>query len=118
MQRDGHPGGSRSLLERMGSPRNGPYAKDDIQARIDSITAQNPEMAMMMGGAPQGFPMNGIPGMDMAAMQMANPMMLQEMMMNQMALMTQMAGAMGILNPAAMGFPMQPGMDMNIIHIG
>ncbi|GJE91411.1 hypothetical protein PsYK624_075610 [Phanerochaete sordida] len=118
-QRDGHgnmPGGSRSLLERMGSSsRNGHYAKDDIQARIDSITAQNPEMGMLMNGAPQGFPMNGIPGMDMAAMQMQNPMMLQEMMMNQMSLMAQMAGAMGILNPAAMGFPMQPGMDMNMM---
>ena len=106
----------------MSSPRNGPFPKDDVQARIDSITAQNPEMAaMMMGGAPGPFPMNGMPGMDMAALAgMANPMMLQEMMMNQMALMTQMAGALGILNPAAMGmngpFPMQPGMDMNAMH--
>ncbi|EKM53415.1 uncharacterized protein PHACADRAFT_211115 [Phanerochaete carnosa HHB-10118-sp] len=121
MQRDGlsnMPSGSRSLLERMSSPRNGHFVKDDIQARIDNITAQNPEMAMLMGGAPQGFPMSGMPGMDMAAMQMTNPIMLQEMMMNQMALMTQMAGAMGILNPAAMnmnGFPMQPGMDMNMM---
>ena len=122
MQRDGHgnvAGGSRSLLERMSSPRNGHYVKDDIQARIDNITAQNPEMGMLMGGAPGGFPMNGIPGMDLAAMQMTNPMMLQEMMMNQMALMSQMAGAMGILNPAALsmnGFPMQPGMDMNMMN--
>jgi nuclear polyadenylated RNA-binding protein NAB2 len=123
MQRDNGQSGSRSLLERMSSPRNGHFIKDDVQARIDSITAQSPDMAMMMGGAPPGFPMNGIPPMDMAAMaNMTNPLMLQEMMMNQMALMTQMAGAMGILNPAAMGmngpFPMQPGMgpDMNMVN--
>lgn len=121
-ERDGTPGGSRSLLERMSSPRNGPFVKDDIQARIDTITgSQNPEMGpMMMGGGPGPFPMNGMPGMDMAAMAgMTNPLVLQEMMMNQMALMSQMAGAMGILNPA-MGmngpFPMQPGMDMNMMN--
>ena len=122
--RDGNaPSGSRSLLERMSTPRNGPFMKDDIQARIDNITgSHNPDMAaMMMGGPPGPVPMNGMPGMDMAALAgMTNPIMLQEMMMNQMALMTQMAGAMGILNPAAMGmngpFPMQPGMDMNMMN--
>ncbi|KAL4248294.1 hypothetical protein ABKN59_006681 [Abortiporus biennis] len=127
----GTGGGSRSLLERVGgTARNGgphqPFVKDDIQARIDNITNANgptPEMAMMMAGnPPPGFPM----GMDMNAMAagITNPLMLQEMMMNQMALMTQMAGAMGILNPAMMGapppggFPMvppgvQPGGDMS-----
>ncbi|THH01334.1 hypothetical protein EW026_g1354 [Hermanssonia centrifuga] len=100
MQRDGNPlGGSRSLLERMGPSRNGhpPYAKDDIQARIDNITGSPaPDMGMMMG--PGGFPMNGVPGMDMNAMAMANPLMLQDMLMNQMALMSQMAGAIGMMN--------------------
>lgn len=111
----------------MSSPRNGHFVRDDVQARIDSITGQNPEMAAMMmggGGGPQGgFPMNGMPPMDMNAMAagMGNPMMLQEMMVNQMALMAQMAGAMGILNPAVMGMngpPMQPGMggDMGMMN--
>lgn len=120
--RDGHgPGNSRSLLDRVG-PRggHGPQFKphDDVQARIDSITNGGPPdpNLMMMNG---GFPMNGMPGMDMAAMGMANPLMLQELMMNQMAMMSQLAGAMGIMNPATgqfmnNGFPIQPGMgDMN-----
>lgn len=116
--RDGH--GPRSLIDRMG-PRGGHGPQfnphDDVQARIDSITngGGDPNMMMMNGG----FPMNGMPGMDMAAMGMANPMMLQELMLNQMAMMSQIAGAMGIMNPAAgqfmnNGFPIQPGMgDMN-----
>ncbi|KAI0687425.1 hypothetical protein BC835DRAFT_1522783 [Cytidiella melzeri] len=98
-QRDGSgPSNSRSLIDRMGPSRNG-RAHDDIQARIDSITGPPaPDMMMMQ---PNGFPMNGMPGMDMNAMGgMANPMMLQEMMMGQMAMMAQMAGAMGLLNPA------------------
>ncbi|KAI0343716.1 hypothetical protein BDW22DRAFT_1356247 [Trametopsis cervina] len=114
------PSGSRSLLDRMGPSRHG-RAHDEIQARIDSITGP-PAPEMMMNG---GFPMNGMPGMDMAAMGgMANPMMLQEMMMNQMAMMAQMAGAMGMLNPAAMAmngqFPGQPGMngDMGMMNGG
>lgn len=97
-------GGQRSLLERMGGPsRNGhaPYGQDDIQARIDTITNGSPDPNMMMMGG--GFPMGGMPGMDMA---MTNPLLLQEMMMNQMALMSQMAGAMGIMNGGG-GFPMQ-----------
>jgi len=120
----GSGGGSRSLLDRVGPARNGhtPYVKDDIQARIDNITnGPSPDMAMMM--QQQGFPMNGIPpGMDMNAMAagMTNPLMLQEMMMNQMALMAQMAGAMGIMNPGMMGGPpaMQPGMggDMGMFN--
>ncbi|RPD71878.1 hypothetical protein L226DRAFT_525021 [Lentinus tigrinus ALCF2SS1-7] len=118
--RDGH--GPRSLLDRMG-PRggggHGPHFNphDDVQARIDSITNGSPDPNMMMMNG--GFPMNGMGGMDMAAMSMANPMMLQELMLNQMAMMSQIAGAMGIMNPATGqfinngGFPMQPGMDMN-----
>ncbi|KAL1941474.1 hypothetical protein VTO73DRAFT_7291 [Trametes versicolor] len=114
----GHgPGGgnSRSLLDRVGPARGGhgqynPH--DDVQARIDSITNGPPDPNMMMMNG--GFPMNGMPGMDMNAMNMANPMMLQEMMMSQMAMMAQMAGAMGILpqGPQFMngGMPMQPGM--------
>ena len=122
-QRDGGgPSGSKSLLDRMGPSRNG-RAHDEIQARIDSITGPaNQEMMMMQQG---GFPMNGMPPMDMAAMGgMSNPMMLQEMMMSQMAMMAQMAGAMGLLNPGAMGmngqFQGQPGMpgDMGMMNNG
>ncbi|CCL99187.1 uncharacterized protein FIBRA_01202 [Fibroporia radiculosa] len=111
------PGGSRSLLDRMAPARNGhaPYARDDIQARIDTITGGSPDPAMMMMAS--GFPMGG---MDIGGMGMTNPLLLQEMMMNQMALMTQMAGAMGIMNPTMMngGFPMQPGMggDMGMFN--
>ncbi|KAM5530480.1 hypothetical protein V8D89_015864 [Ganoderma adspersum] len=125
--RDGHgPSNSRSLLDRVG-PRggHGPQFKphDDVQARIDSITNGGPPdpNLMMMNG---GFPMNGMPGMDIAAMGMANPLMLQELMMNQMAMMSQIAGAMGIMNPATgqfmnNGFPIQPGMgDMNGFNNG
>lgn len=121
-EREGHgPGNPRSLLDRVG-PRggHGPQFKphDDVQARIDSITNGGPPdpHLMMMNG---GFPMNGMPGMDMGAMSMANPLMFQEFMMNQMAMMSQIAGAMGIMNPATSqfmnnGFPMQPSMgDMN-----
>lgn len=114
MQHGSGNGGSRSLLERMGAPsRNGhaPYGQDDIQTRIDHITNGSPDANMMMMGG--GFPMGGMPGMDMA---MTNPMVLQEMMMNQMALMTQMAGAMGIMNG---GFPMQGmGGDMGMFNGG
>lgn len=111
----GPSGGPRSLLDRVGPARGGhggPYNQhDDVQARIDSITngSGDPNMMMMNGG----FPMNGMPGMDMGAMNMANPMMLQEMMMSQMAMMSQLAGAMGILPQAQFmngGMPMQPGM--------
>lgn len=120
MQRDGHAGGagsSRSLLERVGGPapgRNvngGNFQRDDIQARIDNITNGSPDPNMMMAG----FPPNGMGGMDMGAMAMAqpNPLMLQEMMMSQMAMMAQMASSMGMVNPAngqfTGGFPMQQG---------
>ncbi|KAI0628989.1 hypothetical protein C8Q77DRAFT_1144112 [Trametes polyzona] len=113
--RDGPGGNSRSLLDRVGPARGGhgpPFNHhDDVQARIDSITGGSPDPNMMMMNG--GFPMNGMPGMDMSAMGMANPMMLQELMMNQMAMMSQIAGAMGILPQAQFvngGMPMQPGM--------
>ncbi|CDO78234.1 hypothetical protein BN946_scf184608.g4 [Trametes cinnabarina] len=118
MFRDGHGGhrdGGRSLLERVGPARSGhgpPFPHDEVQARIDSITNGSPDPNMMMMNG--GFPMNGMPGMDMAAMGMANPLMLQELMMNQMAMMSQIAGAMGILPPQGPfmngPFPGQPGM--------
>lgn len=120
--RDGSGGaGSRSLLERMGgrSRGNGLGNRDEIQARIDAVTAQgqpgvSQEMMAqlaMNGGFPGGG-MNMMPDMNAMNMQaalngmnmggMANPMALQEMMMNQMALMAQMATTMGILpNPQA-----------------
>lgn len=117
MYRDGpapngnpHPN-PRSLLDRVGGPANrGPknFQRDEIQARIDNIVGNSPEVNNMM--MQPNFP--GM-GMDMNAMaNMANPIMLQEMMMNQMALMAQMASSMGIINPATgqfggQGFPMQ-----------
>lgn len=125
MQSQNGPSGSRSLLDRMGPSRNHPpHVHDEIQARIDNITGPSTPDMMMMGAGGGGFPMNGMSGMDMAAMSMQNPMMIQEMMLSQMALMAQMAGAMGILNPAAMGmngqFPGQPGMggDMGMMNGG
>ncbi|KAI0645234.1 hypothetical protein C8Q79DRAFT_911627 [Trametes meyenii] len=120
MYRDGPGNNGRSLLDRVGPVRGGPgrgghalpfNPHDDVQARIDSITNGSPDPSMMMMNG--GFPMNGMPGMDMNAMSMANPLMLQEMMMNQMAMMSQIAGAMGILPQGQFlngGFPMQPGM--------
>ncbi|KAK7691756.1 hypothetical protein QCA50_005157 [Cerrena zonata] len=124
MYRDSHDqpsGSSRSLLDRVG-PRNGPphgnfpnnqSRNDHIQQRIDNITnGPQPDLPMMMNPP---FPMNGIPPMDMNAMAgMTNPLMLQEVMMNQMALMSQMAGALGMMNQGVPmmngGFPVQPGM--------
>jgi nuclear polyadenylated RNA-binding protein NAB2 len=105
MQHNG-PSNSRSLLERVGGHAN---KRDEIQARIDTITNNPPVDNMMMGG---GFPGMGNmpPGMDMNAMAMANPMMLQEIMMNQMALMAQITGMMGPNQfPGGPGFPMQNG---------
>ncbi|EED85393.1 predicted protein [Postia placenta Mad-698-R] len=118
--------GSRSLLERVGPARNGgggggpQFGQDDIQARIDTITGAggSPEMAMMMAGFPGMNGMGGM-GMDMGMASMANPLLLQEMMMNQMALMSQMAGAMGIMPGQLMnGFPMQPGMGGDMFNGG
>ncbi|KAH8115314.1 hypothetical protein DFH11DRAFT_1588586 [Phellopilus nigrolimitatus] len=117
--------GPRSLLDRMGMrSRNGRGGRDEIQARIEAVTNQGPEGAMMNGG---GFNngMGGMmmPGGDMAAAAAAamgggivNPMALQEMMMNQMALMAQMANNMGMLNgqnqfAGPNSFPMMNGMN-------
>ncbi|KAI8973965.1 hypothetical protein BD414DRAFT_468531 [Trametes punicea] len=124
MFRDGHgghrDGNSRSLLDRVGPARHGPlFPHDDVQARIDSITSGSPDPSMMMMNG--GFPMPGMPGMDMGAMGMANPLMLQELMMNQMAMMSQIAGAMGILPQAQFmngAFPMQPGMSGDVGAFG
>jgi nuclear polyadenylated RNA-binding protein NAB2 len=103
----GSMNGSRSLLERVGPRGGGPNFDDSQQARFDQMGAGN-------------FP-NGMGGMDMSGVAaMGNPMMLQEMMMNQMALMAQMAGAMGMvnagqymngMNPGAPGFP-----DMSMMN--
>ncbi|KAF9047406.1 hypothetical protein BJ165DRAFT_1414703 [Panaeolus papilionaceus] len=118
MQRDGtnannQNANSRSLLDRVGGPHNRQqknHQRDEIQARIDNIVGNAPQVPpeMMM---PPGYPMMG---MDMNPMgpNMANPLMLQEMMMNQMALMAHMASSMGMINPgtgqfAGPGFPMQ-----------
>lgn len=125
MYRDGHEqpsGSSRSLLDRVG-PRNGPphghfpssqSRNDHIQQRIDNITnGPQPDLSMMMNPA---FPMNGMPPMDMNAMAagVTNPLVFQEMVINHMALMSQMVGAMGYMNPGVPnmnggGFPGQPG---------
>jgi len=122
MNRDG----GRSLLERMGGRQQRNFGRDEIQARIDAVTAQqsaqpqsdmigmngygNNGMGMMMGGGDMGQAMQG--------MGMVNPMALQEMMMNQMALMAQMAGSMNMMNspqgPMLMGqngYPMMNGMN-------
>ena len=110
--------GGRSLLERMNGPsrRNnqngGGYGRDEIQARIDAVTAQGlipPEMlaAQMQQGFPNGNPMM-MDGMNQVGQGMVNPLALQEMMMNQMALMAQMASSMGIINPVTGQFGGQP----------
>ena len=95
--RDGHGGGNagRSLLERVG-PRGPGFPQEQ----------QQPQIPM-----PPVFQNGMVPGVDMnAAMaaQMSNPLLLQEMMMNQMALMAQMAGAMGMVPPGNF-IPGQPG---------
>lgn len=90
--------GARSLLDRVGPRGNGSGFDDSQQPRFD-------------GMGPGNFPNNGMDMNGMAAAAMGNPMMLQEMMMNQMALMAQMAGAMGMgqfmngMNPGQPGFP-------------
>lgn len=95
--RDGHGGGNtgRSLLERVG-PRGPGFPQEQQQPQIP---------------VPPVFQNGMVPGVDMnAAMaaQMTNPLILQEMMMNQMAMMAQMAGAMGMVPPGSF-MPGQPG---------
>ena len=94
--RDGQGGNpSRSLLERLG-PRGPGFPQEQQQPQIP---------------VPPVFHNGMVPGVDMnaaVAAQMTNPLVLQEMMMSQMALMAQMAGAMGMVPPG--GFmPGQPG---------
>ena len=95
--RDGQGGGNtgRSLLERVG-PRGPGFPQEPQQPQIP---------------VPPVFQNGIVPGVDMGAAmaaQMTNPLILQEMMMNQMALMAQMAGAMGMVPPGGY-MPNQPG---------
>ena len=103
--RDGQGGGNagRSLLERVG-PRGPGFPSEQQQPQIP---------------VPPVFQNGMVTGVDMSAAmaaQMTNPLVLQEMMMNQMALMAQMAGAMGMVPPG--GFmPGQPGFqDMGMAN--
>ena len=128
--RDGNAGqGGRSLLDRVGGrARVGHNNRDEIQARIDAVTAQggSPELLAQMamnGGLPGGgmgmMPdmnaMNAMAGMNMGGM--VNQMALQEMMMNQMALMAQMATTMGILpNPQNQNQGQFPAQANNNVH--
>lgn len=96
MQKEGP--GSRSLLDRVGGRQQGGHQRDEIQRRIDSVTASVQDPNMMV---PQGFPPGMHPGMDMNAMaaaNMLNPM--DALMMQQFALMQQMqqmAASMGMM---------------------
>ncbi|TFK23172.1 hypothetical protein FA15DRAFT_670781 [Coprinopsis marcescibilis] len=116
MQKDGSSA-PKSLLDRMGPNRTNGNPRDEVQRRIDSVTAGAPDPGMMI---PPGFPALP-PGMDMnMAANMVNPLMLQDMMMSQMAMMAQMATMLnqngGQYNQP--GFPMQNGMpgDMGMMH--
>ncbi|KAH6913936.1 polyadenylated RNA binding protein [Coprinopsis sp. MPI-PUGE-AT-0042] len=123
MQKDG-PSNSRSLLDRMGGASNNRgnngQSKDEIQRRIDSVTAGAVDPNMMV---PPGFAGMPPPGMDMnmAAAGMVNPFM-QEMFLNHMAMMAQMAASMGVMNPNMpnQGFPGPNGMpgDMSMMQGG
>lgn len=103
--RDSHGGGNtgRSLLERVG-PRGPGFPQEQQQPQIP---------------VPPVFQNGMVPGVDMnaaIAAQMGNPILLQEMMMNQMALMAQMAGAMGMVPPGTF-IPGQPGFqDMGMAN--
>lgn len=103
--RDGHGGGNagRSLLERVG-PRGPGFPHEQQQPQIP---------------VPPVFQNGMVPGVDInAAMaaQMTNPLILQEMMMNQMAMMAQMAGAMGMVPPGSF-IPGQPGFqEMGMVN--
>lgn len=96
MQKDGP--GSRSLLDRVGGRQLGGQQRDEIQRRIDSVTATAQDPNMMV---PPGFPPGMHPGLDvnaMAAANMMNPM--DALMMQQFALMQQMqqmAASMGMM---------------------
>jgi hypothetical protein len=89
--RDGQGGGNHrsksSRKSRTPWPRIPPGA----------TAASNPVPPVFQNGMVPGVDMNAA----MAA-QMTNPLILQEMMMNQMALMAQMAGAMGMVPPGGL----------------
>ncbi|KZV92787.1 hypothetical protein EXIGLDRAFT_68080 [Exidia glandulosa HHB12029] len=91
--RDDRP---RSLADRLG-PAPPPQAHDQVQARINALTAQ--------GGPPPG--MMGGPGMMNPMAGPMNPIAMQEMMAAQMALMTHVAMNMGLVGPG--GQFLQPG---------
>ena len=100
---------------RNGGPAR--YPRDDIQARIDSITSNSPD-ALSANVFPQP---NAMGDMGPMGMGMDNPLLLQEMMMSHMALMAQMASSMGLLGvppgaqfPGGPGFPMQGGMPGDV----
>ncbi|EAU91619.2 polyadenylated RNA binding protein [Coprinopsis cinerea okayama7 len=121
MQKESSSSNSRSLLDRMGPGRANGHSRDEIQRRIEAVTANAPDASMMMNPAFAGMPPQG---MDMN-MNMMNPAMMQDMVMNQMALMAHMATSMGLLNPATgqfnnPGFVMPNGMggDMAMMQNG
>lgn len=105
----------RSLLDRVEPPRrHGGF--DHVQAQIDSVT-RGPHGSRMMGRG-GGMGVNGHHHQQQQQQQMmmnqmmggVNPMMFQEIMANQVALMSQMAANMGMLQgaPQMMG-PGGPG---------
>ncbi|KAG8716365.1 hypothetical protein FRC11_001607 [Ceratobasidium sp. 423] len=110
----------RSLLDRVeprDSRRHGGF--DPVQAQIDSVTRGGHHGGRMMGGRGGGLGMNGHHHQQQQQQQMmmnqmmggVNPMMFQEIMANQVALMSQMAANMGMIQgggPPMMG-PGGPG---------
>ncbi|KAH7334886.1 hypothetical protein B0J17DRAFT_93144 [Rhizoctonia solani] len=104
----------RSLLDRV-EPReprrHGGF--DPVQAQIESVTRGGHHGGRMMGGRGGGMGMNGHHHQQQQQQQMmmnqmmggVNPIMFQEIMANQMALMSQMAAGMGMIQ----GPPMGPG---------
>ncbi|KAG9077338.1 hypothetical protein FS749_010786 [Ceratobasidium sp. UAMH 11750] len=103
----------RSLLDRVDPPRrHGGF--DPVQAQIDAVT-RGPQGGRVMGRG--GMGMNGHHHQQQQQQMMMNPMMggvnplmFQEMMANQMAIMSQMAANLGMMQgaPQMMG-PGGPG---------
>ncbi|CEL56562.1 Nuclear polyadenylated RNA-binding protein NAB2 OS=Saccharomyces cerevisiae (strain ATCC 204508 / S288c) GN=NAB2 PE=1 SV=1 [Rhizoctonia solani AG-1 IB] len=121
-QSNNEPQPVRSLLDRV-EPReprrHGGNGFDHVQAQIDSVTRGGHHGGRMMGGRGGGMGMNGHHHQQQQQQQMmmnpmmggVNPMMFQEIMANQMALMSQMAANMGMIQggppmmaPGAPGF--------------
>ncbi|CAE6469254.1 unnamed protein product [Rhizoctonia solani] len=126
--RDGQSGNEpqpvRSLLDRVEpreTRRHGGNGFDHVQAQIESVTRGGHHGGRMMGGRGGGMGMNGHHHQQQQQQQQqmmmnqmmggVNPMMFQEIMANQMALMSQMAANMGMIqggphmmNPGAPGF--------------